>query len=322
MSALAELRAGTPATAFTSLLSRTVLAVAVSRNFPPPDGGNWSGEAANEVATAFLVHQRTPRILDALALSCGGDRALAAALQAVVRNFLRDRGRATELGRLIVRLRRALKTADQFVAVPGDRWTTAGGSTDASQVGPDALVAAAARIPVTFQSWSPTARRNEPFADRASIDALIEAVLVAAAGSLRPADIARAVAPSLHVVTGNVLVELDPGDHPDTGDDVPGLDGLGESVVNRARAFEVFGLLSDRERICIAFNELGARQVGPMVGLGHTQAALVKNRAVEILRAELRSEANGQEVAELVIEISKFWCEFRTPPDDVTYSFA
>lgn len=319
MSAYAELKAGTPATAFMSLLGRTVLAVASTRNFPPPDGGQWTGEKANEVAVAFITHDRAQRIIDWLALTATDDATLAALLQGVVRNFLRDLGRSTEMGRLVVRLRRALKTLDRFVQVPGDRWAIADGPTDASEVGPDALVAAAAQIHVVFQPWSPTARRNAPFADAASINALIDAVLTAAKGSLRPGDIAHAVAPSLQVFTGIVLTELDPGDHPDTLEDLPGLDQVGDTVVNRARALEVCAQLSDRERIAVAHHDLTARQLGPLIGLGHSQAAVVANRAVEILREELLGEDNGQEVAEMVVQIARLWCDARTEPDGVTY---
>jgi len=322
VSALTELRAGTPATAFAALLNRTVLAVAMARNFPAPDGGQWTGEKANDVALSFLAHHRTPKIIDALVLSCGNDQALAAAMQGVVRNFLRDLGRATEMGRLIVRIRRALTSADVFVPTGGDRWTLVGEPSKPSEVGPEALVAAAAKVRVTFQPWSPTARRNEPFADRESIDALLVAVLTAANGSLRPPDIAHAIAPSLHVVTGNLLVELDSGDPPDIGADVPGLDRLGADVVNRARAFEVFALLSDRERITLAYPDLSTRELAPLIGLGHSQTAVVRNKAIELLKEELGDEENGQEIAELVLELTKFWCLHRTKRDDVTYNSA
>lgn len=321
MSAYAELRAGKPATAFASLLTRTVLAVATARNFPPPDGGQWTGAKANDIAMSFLAHERTPRIVDALLLTCGDDDALARTLQGVIRNFLRDRGRATEMGRLVVRLRRALRESAQFDALPGDRWALAGGPTDASEVGPEALVAAAAQVPITFVAWSPTARRNAPFADRASIDALLVAVLTAAAGSLRPADMAHAVAPSLQVIVSTVLAELDPGDYP--GADLPmrGLDQVGDDIANRHRAAEVFALLTDRERIALAYVDATSRELAGLIGLGHSQAAIIRNRAIELLQAELGDEENGQEVAELVLEITKLWAR-RTDADDETFNSA
>jgi hypothetical protein len=322
VSALAELRAGKPGEAFMTLLARTVLAVGITRNFPAPDGGPWNGAKANDVAVTFLTHERTPRRLDWLVLHAGDDAALASALQGLVRNFLRDLGRATEMGRLVVRIRRALRESEAFVAVDGDRWALAGGPEEAAEVGPDALVAAAATVPVTFQAWSPTALRHEPFADRASIEALLTRVLDVAGGSLRPSDLARAVAPSLQVVTGPVTVDLDAGDHPDGELGGLGADGPGDDVVNRDRAREVFELLSDRERIALAHLHLNLRELAPLIGLGHSQAAIVRNRAVEVLKAELVDEEQGQEIAELVLEIGRTWVVDRTGSDDVTYNSA
>jgi hypothetical protein len=324
VSPLAELRAGRPGEAFLTLLSRTVLAVAITRNFPPPDGGSWNGAKANDVAVSFLTHERTPKRLDWLVLHAGDDAALAGALQGLVRNFLRDLGRATEMGRLVVRIRRALRESDAFVAVDGDRWALSGGPADAAEVGPDELVSAAAKVPVTFQAWSPTALRHEPFADRDSIDGLLVAVLEAAAGSLRPADLAHAIAPSLQVVTGPVTLDIDAGDHPDgdVGGSGSASDDLGDDVVNRARAREVFQLLSDRERIALAYVHLNLRELAPVIGLGRSQAAIVRNRAVDVLQAELADEEQGQEIAELVLDIGRTWVQDRTGSDDLTYNSA
>jgi hypothetical protein len=308
--------------AFVGLLTRTVQAVGMSRNFPPPDGGRWTGEKAADVAVAFLTHDRTPKRLDWLVIQCGDDRALAASLQNVVRSYFRDVGRATELGRLVVRLRRALRESSLFVAAPHDRWGLTGGPAEPSEVGPDPLMAAAATVPITFQSWSPTARRHEPFADRDSIESLLVKVLDTAGGTLRPADLARAIAPSLQVVVGPAFADVDPGDFPDTDVPVAGLDQIGDDIVNRERALEVFALLSDRERIALAYLHLKVRDLASVIGLGHSQAAIVRRRAGEILQAELADEENGQEVAELVLELSKIWAADRTRPDDVTYNSA
>ena len=319
MSAYTELRSGQPATAFADLLGRTVLAVALRGGFPPPDGGQWSGAKANDVAVSFLTHHRTPKIIDSMLLTCGDEQALARVLQGVVRNFLRDLGRATEMGRLVVRVRRALRESTTFQPVRGDRWALAGGPAAASGIGPDALAAAASSVPITFQLWSPTARRNEPFADRNSIEALLAAVLTAAGGSLRAGDLARALAPSLQVVSSPVLAELDPGDHPAALPLDLEVDQVGNDVANRDRAQEVFAVLSDRERIALAYVDLNSRELGELLQLGHSQAAIIKNRAIELLQRELGDESDGQEVAELVLEFTKIWSERRTDRDDETY---
>lgn len=319
VTALEELRAGKAGDAFVALLTRTVRAVGISRNFPPPGGGKWTSENTLEVVAAFLTHDRTPKRLDWLFLHCGDDRALAASLQHVVRSYLRDVGRTTELGRLIVRLRRALRESDRFVSAPNDRWGLTGGPNEPPSVGLEALVAAAATVAVTFQPWSPTARRHEPFADRASIESLLAKVLDAAGGSLSPGDLARAIAPSLRVVVAPLFADVDPGDYPDTDFSTAGLDQL-DDIVNRDRAVEVFGLLSDRERIALAHLHLKVRDLAPLIGLGHSQAAIVRSRAAEILQGELGDEEKGQEVAEMVLEIAKIWAADRTGLEDMTYN--
>jgi hypothetical protein len=319
VSALSELHAGTPSTAFTGLLTKTVLAVAKSHGFPPPNRGRWDKLAAAEVVGEFVAHKRTGKILEALALTCADDRALAAALQAVMRNFLRDRGRATEMGRLVVRLRRALK-APAYRRVPGGRYALAEGSTEPSAVPPDELVAATAAVHVEFPKWDPMSDRRPPFASKSSIDELVAAVMTAAAGSMLAADVAHAVAPALQVVPGNALVELDEGDPPDTGEDIAGLNALGLGIEDRDRAFEVFGLLTDRQKIALGCLDLGARELGPLIGRGHTQANVIRTAAMNRLEEELGDEENGPEIAQLVLQIARFWLEHRTGSDDVTYN--
>lgn len=321
MSALSELQAGTPSTAFTELLVRTVVAVGRRHGFPPPAHGAWTRASALDVAAEFVAREATHRTLEALVLGCADDRALAGALQAVIRNLLRDRGRATEVGRLVVRLRRALKDP-AYQRLPGDRYAFAEGPTDPSGVPPDELVAATVAIQLTYVTWSPTARRRQPFASKESIDELVAAVMAAAKGSLRAADVAHAVAPSLQVVTGNVLVEFDSGAPPDTGGDIQGLESMGLEVPDRDRAFEVFGLLTDREKIWLGKLGTSVREIAPMVGLGHSQTALIRGKVVGLLSEELDHEENGQEIAELVFELAKFWVENRTGPGDVTYNSA
>lgn len=319
MSALLELQAGSPSTAFTDLLIKTVLAVARAHGFPPPNRGSWDKSAAAEVAGDFVAHQRTARVLEALVLTCADDRALAAALQAVIRNFLRDRGRATEMGRLVVRINRALKAA-RYQRLAGSRHALADGPTEASTVPPDDLVAATAGIHVTYPKWDPMSDRRPPFATKASIDELVAAVMAAAAGSLRAADVAHAIAPALQVIPGNVFVELDEGDPPDTGDDIPGLDFLGMGIEDRDRAFEVFGLLTTRQKIALGYLDLGVRGIGPRIGRGHSQAAVILRAVQDKLEEELGDEENGPEIARLVIQLAKFWVDHRTTTDDVTYN--
>ena len=311
MSALAELRSGQPGAAFSALLTKTVFAVGKARNFPPPSGGAWTADDAQTVAAAFLGDRQTPRRLADLVLHCGDDRALAARLQGAVRNFLRDRGRATEVGKLIVRLKRALRASASFAPAGPDRWALQAGPGDPSAVDHAVLEQAAAAVEIVIPNWS-SDRRNPPFADKVSIEALLVAVLLAAGGSMTVADIANVIAPRLAVAPRSLVLEADVGDHPDTSGADASADETGGEVANRMRAMEVLMLLTDRQRIALAFPELGVRELGPLVGVSHSQAQVVRQQAVAAVRSELCEEEEGQQVAELVLEFARKWVEDRT----------
>lgn len=321
MSPLEELRSGTIGDEFVALLIRTVLAVGPARNFPPPDGNRWNAQAAADVSSSFLSDPGTPRRIKWLILRCGDDRALAGALETIVRNFLADLGRQTELGRLVVRVRRALRECNDFVQRDGGYWGLADGPAEPSGAGPDELEAAAATVGVTHQSWSPTSRRHAPFADKVSIEAMITATLTAAEGTLPPNVIARALAPSLNVApTSGITVELDPGDHPEHL--FPRAEDIGDLLADEERALEVASVLTDRERIAIAYNHLSVRELATLIGVGRTQTNVIQNRAIEILKAELGTEERGDTIALLVKEICETWVADRTSGDDSPFPSA
>ena len=148
---------------------------------------------------------------------------------------------------------------------------------------------------------------------------MIDAVLGAAAGSLRPADIAFAIAPVLQVVTSNELVELDAGDPPSEFVDDGADDFIGLDVPDRERAVEVFELLSDREKIALGRWELGARELAPLLGLRHSRANDIKQKLVDTLKDELGTEENGQNIAEGLMKLARIWVDSRTTSDDGTY---
>ena len=320
MTPLDELRADAVGDAFGALLARTVLAVGVSRNFPPPSGSTWTADSVNEVAASFLTDGRTAKRLDWLLLRCGDDRAFERALQTMVHNFLRDLGRETELGRLVVRINRALRESDRFERAEGNFWRLADGPVEPSETDTEALAAAVAAVPISVQQWSPSANRRSPFADRRSIDAMLAAAFEAADGSLRAADLARAIAPSVGTVAyGITTVELDSGRHSEALAPGGSIDQLGDDVANRYRALEVLEMLSDRQRVSLAHADLNVRQLAPLLGLGHTQAAVVRKRAIAVLKSTLAHESGGQEVAEMVLEACKIWLHERTNSGDSTF---
>ena len=314
MSAIRELHAGETGSEFYSLLKRTVLAVGIARNFPPPSGGqSWADEDIDVVANEFLAHPQTPRRLADLALHCASDDALARRLQGSVRNFLRDRGRQTDVGRLIRRVKRALKEEDEFSKVDGDRWTLRRGSNEPTTVPFNELEAAASLEPeVVVPSWGSEARRKGPIADRETINRLIRRVLAAAEGTVTAADIAKAVAPRLAIPPQALTLEIDAGDRPEAVDLDSAFDATADEVISDLTAKEVLETLTDRERIALGYLELGVRELGPRIGVSHSQAAVVRQMAADKLREELAGEESGEFIARKVVEQARNWVDART----------
>ncbi|MGH9225557.1 MAG: hypothetical protein ACRD2W_17620, partial [Acidimicrobiales bacterium] len=194
MNALAELRAGKAGEAFAGELRRTIRAVAVSRNFPPPEGfTQWDADAVWSTASEFLTDAQTPRRLTDLALHCATEDGLRARLQGCIRNFLADLGRRTPIGKLVVRINDVLGGESDFARVDG-RWARRGDSAGAvpGVDDPDLLHRTIAAMPVVVPAWGHDARREAPVAGRETVVSLCGALLDAAGGTLAPRALARA----------------------------------------------------------------------------------------------------------------------------------
>jgi len=301
--ALAELQDGGAGLHFTRLLQRTIRAVAVARNFPPPDGHRlWDPDAVASAAAEFMSDAQTPRRLTDLAVHCATPDALRARLQGTVRNFLADVGRRTPIGKLVVRINDVLRDEAGFVRV-GGRWGLRGGSTEAGRDDPDALGRAIAGHDVVVPAWGHDAQRSAPVADRSSIVQLCHALLVAAGGALTPRALARAIGTRLGL--GRAPLSLDTA-----ALDPPSAAGDPASEATRAgRAGEVLAVLNDRERVAVACPELTVRQLAPRLGVSPSQAHVIRARAVEIIRLELLDDDDGEAVAVAIMEMARVWAE-------------
>jgi hypothetical protein len=320
MTALTELLDGEVGVEFVQLLKRTILSVAISRNFPSPSGkAFWTADDLQETAHAFIADPQTSRRFADLALHCATDRALAHRLQGSIRNFLRDQGRATEIGRLIRRVRRALREDDQFIETADGLWTLVGGDKNPTTI-PFAELEKAASMEkeVAKPEWGPEARRRAPVADRESIVRLIQRVLKAASGACRAEDISKAIAPRLSVSPQPVTLEVDAGDRPEPVHPSTLFDATADEVIENMVASEIFGMLTDRERLALAYHEIGVRDLGPKIGTSHSQAHVIRRRAIEILRFELVGEENGEVIARAVVGLAMDWAADRTQRADLT----
>jgi hypothetical protein len=317
VSALSELRAGQPAEAFVELVSRTVRAVAISRNFPPPDEHDrWDSEAVEAATAAFFASRQTPRRLTDLRLSCNTEDGLRRRLQTTVRNFLADVGRKTDVGRLVLRINEVLDSDPAFVRID-QRWTLAGAAEGAVEADFDELVAVASGVHVDVPTaWTKTSRRKSPEIDRGSVVRLCHTLLTRAGGSLRTSLIAQVVARRLGIGLTPLTIDATAFDPPQM--EGPARDATSEAVVVLLRANEVLALLNDSERIAIGLPHLSIRELSRVLGVSKSQAGLVRLRAVNTLTAELCDEESGQEVGETVLSLAREWTNSWTIDRDST----
>ena len=306
--ALAELQGGQPGTAFVAELHRTIRAVGVSRNFPPPEGfAQWDADAVRTMVSEFLTDSQTPRRLLDLAVHCTSEDGLRARLQGSVRNFLADVGRRTPIGKLVVRINDVLGKEDGFMRVEG-RWARRGRPGEAGVDDPDQLHRAIASLHVVVPAWGHDARREAPVADRDTIVTLCLALLDAAGGSLAPRALARAIGHRLGLGQAPLALEVDGLDGPPVTASVPG-DATGSEAVRLIRATEILGQLNPRERLSLAYPELAVRDLAPVLGVSASQSHLVRRRAAEIVRHELLDDDDAESIALLVMELARMWAE-------------
>lgn len=308
MTALAELRAGGAKDEFLALLARTVRSVATAGNFPAPEGhARWDADAVAAAVSDFLASPQTPRRLTDLAVHCRTDDALRARLQRTVRNYLADLGRRTPVGRLVLRFNEVLAADPSFELAAG-HWSLAGSNAEMAGVDQDALVAALSKVDVVVPAAWATGDRQSPDVDADSVTRLAWTALTSAGGALRASEMAKAAARRLGL--GGAPLSLE-----STGFDPPApspmsADATGDQVLVDMRVDEVcFERLNDHERIAIGLVEAPVAKLGPILGVSGSKAALIRRRAVAILKDELRDEEGGQAVADAVLDRARRWAE-------------
>ena len=308
MTALEELRAGNPGAEFISLLGRTIRAVAVARNFPPPDDLTvWGDEAVARTISDFAADPQTPRRLLDLSMTCTTDLALNARLQGAVRNFLADLGRRTPVGKLVVRLNDVLGSNDDFVRESG-RWSLKGGPHDPAEVDSYRLGEAIRPQEVVVPKWSHEARRAAPAADAQTVVSLCKSLLETAGGALTARAMAAVIARRLDI--GQAPVSLDAASlDPAWAGQAGGTDATGDAALRESRALEVFGLLNDRERLALGWPEYTVRDLAPLLGVGSSQAQVIRRRATAVLKSELIDDPDGEAVAGRILELARTWAE-------------
>jgi hypothetical protein len=292
------------------LLYRTVRAVASGHGFPPPGGRSaWDDDAITEIAHDFLADGRTPRRLTHLVVHAVDDESFNRLLHRMVLNFLRDLGRRTEIGRLMLRLRDVLARSDDFVAEADDRWRLASQPSTPSGVAPAALAAAAAvETHVDVPRWSRQTRRRPPVADAPSLERLCRRVLDVAAGTVPLDQLAQSIAPRLGLAPTPLAQAVD--DH-DPFERIATTQHA-DAVIDSMRAAEIFATLSRRERLLLAAAGTPVRDLRSIIGLGPSQAAELQARLRALLALELQDDENYEDVFFHLVDRAKAWASQAT----------
>lgn len=286
-------------------LYRTVRSIVVAHGFPPPGSSpGWDADAVAEVAHEFLADERTPRRLTHLAVHAVDDDSFDRILHRMVLNFLRDGGRRTETGRLMLRLRDVLGASDEFVAELGDRWRLVSQPSQPAGVSPAELTrAASAEAHVAVPRWSPQTRRRPPAADAASLQRLCRRVLRAAAGTLPLDQLAQSIAPRLGLTPMPLAQAVDDRDPFDSF----AAPHHADAVIDSMRAAEIFAILSQRERLLLGTAGTPVRDLRSVIGVGRSQAAELQGRLRALLASELRDDENYEAVFFHLIDQAKAW---------------
>lgn len=298
MSAYEDFARGEFTDELVALLYRTVRVIGSTRLFPAPEGRSWSDDdVVWETAHDFLFSAEGKSRMSALLLRATDQRSFERLLDKSVQNFLRDQSRRTDVGKLVRRVNEVAATDDklQVAGTEPRRWCLKGGPSEASSATPGALAASLHEVDVIVPPWS-SETRDAPVADRASILALIHAMLGVAAGSVSAPDIAHAIA--TRVDTRRTLPTVSLDEALDLGFEAVDDELLPDAAaVARASAVAVASGLGDVERIVIANRDVSVRKLGELLGVSKSQAAKVR-RSVD---ARLADSVSGRDDAGAIL---------------------
>ncbi|MFC4005534.1 hypothetical protein ACFS2C_23280 [Prauserella oleivorans] len=244
-----------------------------------PEAG-WQPTDLEDLVGKFLTERLEKVTTNLLALATD-DASVGRLLRKSIRYWLIDQARQTAVGAVRRAVEKVLADEEGFELVPSGelgagRWRLAGTAVVPWSGAVGGLVAAARAVPnVKIPKWSSTTRRR-PMANRASIAAVIRAVLTAAEGSLEVAQLVEVFVARFPVVLDPATVPLPDAvefDAPDGATLTPEeqVIAIEEEVDLAASAVSVVAMLSPQEReIVRRFGDIPA--IRALVDCGRTQA--------------------------------------------------
>ncbi|WP_274567713.1 hypothetical protein [Streptomyces spiramyceticus] len=244
----------------------------------PPAG--WQEADLEDLLGGFLVDRLQPVTANLLALATDDD-SVGRLLRKSIRNWLIDQSRKTAVVSLGRSVEKVLKESSAFEAVPpgeagAGRWRLSGTTVQPWSGPSERLVEAAYAVPnIKIPKWTSETRRA-PVADRASIEAVIDTVLVAAAGSMEVAHLVEVFTARFPVVLDPVVVSLPE----DAGAQVTVSPYASAEEIVLARddeartasvAAEIVAMLSPQEQHMVAYLDRPG-EIQTLLGCGRSQA--------------------------------------------------
>ncbi|WP_406463145.1 hypothetical protein OH768_47040 [Streptomyces sp. NBC_01622] len=275
----------------------------------PPSG--WQEADLENLLGDFLADRIEPVTAKLLALARDDD-SVGKLLRTSIRYWLIDCSRKTAVVSVGRALEKVLTDSDALEAVPlgtagAGRWRLAGTAAQPWSGPVTPLVEAAYAVPnVKIPRWSSETRRA-PVADRASIEAVIIAVLTAASGSMEVAQLVEVFTARFPAVLDPVVVSLPA----DAGSEITeNAQSSPEKIVfariddaeTASRAEEVVSMLSPEEQRMVPYLDAPG-EIQTLLGCGRSQAY---HRAAR-LREKLRQlVGDGDDVLSVGAEVIRF----------------
>lgn len=276
------------------LLYEVVRRVALSHNFPPPEGfGHWANDAVAVAAHEFLTSPRATERLVQIAALAVDDTSFERLLGTTFLNYMRDQARQTVVGAIIRRLKDVAATSDAISAT-AEYVYFPNGPTEVSGQDEEALLRAALRVDVQRRRWRPDAKREGPLADRDDMVTLIIAILTAAEGALTFATLAKVLARryDLDPLPATMKVDvLDPNGTSEFGS---------VDVSDSARA--VLEQLTPIDRLVFPVLDLSCREAAADLPYGHSTVARAQARLKTLLQQVVPDSSEGAAILRVVSE--------------------
>ena len=268
----------------------------------PPEDTSWTRSAVDELVQGFLADKDGPARLLRYADSLADQHEFELLIERTIKNYLADRARQTEQGRLYRRIDRALSRDRRFTLVGGSSWSLEP-SVMAHWSGSDEDLLAAARRAFGELPPPPSGTRTPGSVTARELADICAAVLARGAAPVPMPTIVAAVADALSVSDRRVL--------PLTEREAP--QAAMTTGLCRLIAEDIWQRLSTRERLLLPHLSGSARQQAAEAGMGHSQAAVAAQRLKERMRVFLDGEdARDQaEILSHLLERQAIWLNER-----------